>query len=293
MSIQLLMLSLFCGFSLGLSVWSVISLNREAREGAFDADELFTDAPVFKLILPYIQTLGVYFDKAKALNQYRKDIGQKLASAGKSDSITPGEFFATQILAGVAAGAAGGYFCFALEQGIELVLGFAFLGFALPLFSLNDMMKKRQKAVRRVLPYTLDLLTLAVEAGLEFTSALQTIASKLGANPLRPEIQRLIRDMSMGKNRSEALKDMSGRINLEELKSIVMALVQADELGSPLGPTLRIQSEQMRRKRFEQAEKAAMEAPVKMLFPLIAFIFPLVFIVVFGPIVITAYYQLG
>jgi tight adherence protein C len=288
--IQVFLLSLFFAFSLGLSVWSMLSLNREAKSGGFEADELFTDGPIYRLFLPYIQTLGRKIDGIVAFAKLRKDILKKLNSAGKADLITPGEFIAIQCFSGLGGFLAGFYFDYNLDLGIEVVCGFGLLGFGLPTLSLNDTVKKRQKAIKRVLPYTLDLLTLAVEAGLDFTTALARIGRKIGKNPLHLEITRLVRDLSMGKSRSNALKDMAKRTGVEELGIIVSALVQADELGASLGPTLRIQSSEMRRKRFDAAEKAAMEAPVKMLFPLIAFIFPIVFLIIFSPIAIQFYY---
>lgn len=289
--IQVLLLSLFFALSLGLAIWSLFSLNAEARSGAEDVEELFTDGLIFKIFLPYIQTLGQTFEKLRFLDGYRADVTQKLNAAGKSDAITPDELLATQFFAGFGGAAAGFYFRYNLSLGPEYVIVFYGLGFMLPLLSLNDAMKARQKAIRRIVPYTLDLLTLAVEAGLDFSAALQRIGQKLVGNPLQPEIKRLVRDMSMGKPRSEALKDLAERTQVEELQSVVSALIQADELGASLGPTLRIQAAEMRRRRFDKAEKAAMEAPVKMLAPLVLFIFPLVFLIVFSPIVIKFYYM--
>jgi tight adherence protein C len=119
---------------------------------------------------------------------------------------------------------------------------------------------------------------------LDFTAALGRIGENLKKNPFREELRMLGRDLSMGKTRPEALRDMERRVGLEELTGVVSALVQADELGASLGPTLRIQSEDLQRKRFQRAEKKAMQAPVLMLIPLVLFIFPLVFMIIFTPI---------
>lgn len=291
MDIQVLLLSTFFAFSMGLTVWALISLNQEARSAAQDVDELFTDGPVFRLALPYIQTLGRALEGIKGLDKTRKDVSEQLRAAGKADAITPDEFIATQLIAGIAAMVAGWYFQYQLSLGIEMILGFFFIGYLLPSLALRDTVKKRQRAIRRALPYTLDLLTLAVEAGLDFTTALAKIAAKLEGNPLGPEVKRLVRDLTMGKTRRQGLKDMADRTGLEELSTVVQALIQADELGASLGPTLRIQSSEMRRKRFDRAEKLAQEAPVKMLGPLIFFIFPVVFIIIFGPIFLRFYYD--
>ena len=156
----------------------------------------------------------------------------------------------------------------------------------LPYLNLSDRAARRQKAIRMILPYTLDLLCLAVEAGLDFTAALNRIGENLKTNPLREELRLLTRDLTMGKTRSEALRDLERRVEIEELTSVVSALVQADELGASLGPTLRIQSEGLQQKRFQRAEKKAMQAPVLMLIPMVLFIFPLVFLIIFTPIIL-------
>ena len=133
------------------------------------------------------------------------------------------------------------------------------------------------------MPYALDLLTLSVEAGLDFTSALARIVPKLEGTALAQEFGELLRAIRLGKTRSEALRDMADRMGMAEVTSFTSSLVQADELGADLGPVLRVLAEQMRNDRANRAEKKAMEAPVKILFPLIAFIFPTVFIIIFAP----------
>ena len=180
--------------------------------------------------------------------------------------------------------AVAGYFDFMLGLTWPNMLLLTLLVAYLPYLSLSDKAERRKKAIRKVLPYALDLLCLAVEAGLDFTAALGRIGENLKKNPFREELRMLGRDLSMGKTRPEALRDMERRVGLEELTGVVSALVQADELGASLGPTLRIQSEDLQRKRFQRAEKKAMQAPVLMLIPLVLFIFPLVFMIIFTPI---------
>jgi tight adherence protein C len=289
--IQLLLLSLFFALSLGITIWSIFDLNREARAGSFDAEEMYSQRALFRRLLPYIQTLGHRLESIRALDKTRAELRIKLNAAGKADSITPDEFLAAQLFAVLPGLAAGYFFMNNLDLGLETLLGCGLLGFGLPLLSLSEAVKQRKKRIRRVIPYTLDLLTLAVEAGLDFSAALMRIGEKLGGNPLQPEIKRLVRDMSMGKPRADALRELAARTQVEELQSVVSALIQADELGSSLAPTLRIQAAEMRRRRFELAEKLAMKAPVKMLAPLVLFIFPIVFLIVFSPIIIQFFYN--
>jgi tight adherence protein C len=127
---------------------------------------------------------------------------------------------------------------------------------------------------------------LSVEAGLDFMSAMQRIVERGKIDALGEELVRVLREIQLGKTRRNALRDMGERVNQKDLRSVINALVQADELGVGIGSILRIQSDQMRQRRFERAEKKANEAPVKMLFPLVAFIFPAVFLVLLGPIVL-------
>ncbi len=161
----------------------------------------------------------------------------------------------------------------------------ALFGMYYPAIWVGDQVKKRHLLISRALPYNLDLLTLSVEAGLDFTAALAKVVEKGKSGPLKEEMAMVLKQLKMGKTREEALKAMIVRVDLPPLTTFVTALIQADKMGTSLGKVLRIQSTQMRIDRTQRAEKLAGEAPVKMLFPLIACIFPTVFMVLFGPIV--------
>lgn len=283
---KLLGLSIFFAFGLGLFVFTLITNVLAIKQEATEQDELFSQSPLFRALLPFVQSLGRSLANVRFLDSLRADLRQKLTRAGKADTITPDEFVGFMLLCGLVGAAVGLYFEAMVEIGAAGIVGIAFLVMVLPVLSLNETIKSRQKSIRKVLPYTLDLLCLAVEAGLDFTAALNRIGDNLQKSPFREEIRNLTRDLSMGKTRPEALRDMEKRIGLEELTSVITALIQADELGASLGPTLRIQSRELQRKRFQRAEKQAMQAPVLMLLPLVVFIFPLVFAIIFTPIVL-------
>jgi tight adherence protein C len=285
------LLIVLTGFAVALAGWAAVEMVIEALQGKEDRDEIFVDTPVFRLMLPFVQVIARQIEKLSFLDKSRDGLDRKLVMAGKRDAITPDEVFGTCILTALAGTLTALYTDCMIGAPPSIYLVLALLGSVLPLMGLNDMIKKRHHKIRRALPYTLDLLTLAVEAGLDFTAALTRITEKLKGNPFQDEVRKLSRDLAMGKTRVEALKDMADRVRLEDLQSVVSALVQADELGSALGPTLRIQAAELRRRRFQLAEKKAMQAPVKMLFPLVAFIFPLVFIVVFGPIALKFFFM--
>lgn len=278
----------FVGLSVFLLVWSVYSLNREflavGEEHEEEGDGL---GPLVKLALPWIRSLGAMVSSSGALPGFRRDLRRRLTAAGKSEAITSDELVGGMFLAAIIGTGLGGFTSYVLESWYEVLIpGLGLLGMMLPLMGLNDAIRRRHGLLRRELPFTLDLLTLSVEGGLDFTASLKKISDRLSKGPLQAEIRRLVREVTMGKTRSEALRAMADRNQLEELMGVVSSLVQADELGASLGPTLRIQAEEMRRKRFQAAEKKAMQAPVLMLFPLVAFIFPLVFILTFAPLAI-------
>ena len=144
--------------------------------------------------------------------------------------------------------------------------------------------KKRHLAIMRALPFVLDLLTLSVEAGMDFISALQRNCESRRLDPLNEELLRMTKEIQIGSSRKEALKAMSDRVQQSDLKQVAYALIQADELGVSIGSILRIQSEQLQSRRFDRAEKLAAEAPTKMLGPLMLCIFPAVFIILLGPV---------
>jgi tight adherence protein C len=162
---------------------------------------------------------------------------------------------------------------------ISLVLGAVY-----PLIWLRDKVKFRHHQITRALPYNLDLLTLSVEAGLDFAAALGKVVEKGRKGPLADELGITLKELKLGKTREEALKNLAARVELSSLTSFVAALVQADKMGTSLGKVLRILSTQMRIERTQRAEKLANEAPVKLLLPLIGCIFPTIFIMLFGPI---------
>lgn len=153
-----------------------------------------------------------------------------------------------------------------------------------PRLLLREHAVRRQRKMLREFPFLVDMTTLCVEAGLNLHGALELAAGNIPDGPLRQELRHALADMRAGVPRLEALGDMAGRTGLVALRQWVTALAQADRLGMSLGPLLRAQSEQHRTERFLRAEKLALEAPVKMLFPLVVCIFPCTFLVIGFPI---------
>ncbi|MBJ6764017.1 type II secretion system F family protein [Myxococcaceae bacterium JPH2] len=231
-----------------------------------------------------IRKLGV-INRRFMWPSYEAKARRKLIKAGEPQGYKPEDIMAMQEVSAVLALIFGLFACNALNATFAWALLVMLIGLYYPLLWLNDQVKKRHLAISRALPYSLDLLTLSVEAGLDFTGALAKVVEKGKAGALREELQLVLKQLKMGKTREEALKSMIVRVDLPPLTTFVTALIQADKMGTSLGKVLRIQSTQMRIDRTQRAEKLAGEAPVKMLFPLIACIFPTVFMVLFGPIV--------
>jgi tight adherence protein C len=156
------------------------------------------------------------------------------------------------------------------------------LGYFLPVLWLASKIKRRQSSIVKSLPNALDLLTICVEAGLGFDMAMDRVADKWD-DDLSQAFRRVLQELSLGKLRREALRDMSDRMEVPDVGTFVAAIIQADQLGVSLARVLRIQSDQMRTRRRQRAEELARAAPIKMI-PAIAFlIFPAIFVVLLGP----------
>ena len=169
-----------------------------------------------------------------------------------------------------------------LIQKLIFVVMFAAFGWVFPRIWLKGKVKARQKLVIRAMPDAMDLITTCVEAGLGLDAALARVAEKSGG-PLAEELSRMLRDVAMGKMRREAMMELEQRIGVEELTTFINSIIQAEQLGVGVAQVLRVQSDQLRTKRRQRAERAAHEAPIKMLFPLVLFIFPAFLLVILGP----------
>jgi tight adherence protein C len=282
-----------------LLVWSLYQMKREVMEATRLDDERRQKiaSPLMRLLLAFARPLGVlvryYTLRAQAVFErterrsplltMHEKARRSLIAAGGPHGIKPDEFLGLVLLCSLLGLGVGLMSMVTTGWTLMLVAG-TVCGFFWPIVWLRAQEEKRKTQIFRALPFALDLLTLSVEAGLDFTSALGRIVTKIEGTPLGDELRELLRQIHMGQPRSEALRQMADRVVLEEMGNFTGALIQADELGASIGPILRIQSEQMRVRREQIAEKRAMEAPVKILLPLILFIFPTVFLIILGPV---------
>lgn len=241
--------------------------------------------PLLRLAWPLVRFLEFHvcaFIPSKALERTH----DRLQKTGVGYLIGAEQFFAIRILSVLVCFGLVFYMQVMLKKEAPVYLVAAILGgFFFPSVWLGDVQAKRLKAVQRTLPVYLDFITMAVEAGLNMTGAINQAMDKGPPGPLRHEFFLVVRDLRSGLSRSEALRRMDARLHMAEITSFVGTVIQAERMGASIGAALRAQSEQRRTERFQRAEKQAMEAPVKLIGPLMMFIFPVTFIVLFFPIV--------
>ncbi|MEN9723808.1 MAG: hypothetical protein RJB38_1794 [Pseudomonadota bacterium] len=219
----------------------------------------------------------------------RKHYERRIIAAGIRDEFTPDEFIAFKLFLIFFFPFVGailtitGFFDFTLVQlGISGVAGWFF-----PDLWVGSRIKSRQLEIKRALPFVVDLLALAVEAGLDFQAAVGKVVEKAKPSPLIEELEQVLRQINVGSSRAEAFREMAYRLDMPEMSSFVAILVSADQMGAPIGRTLRQQSDQMRVTRFTMAEKAGAAAAQKLMFPVILFIMPAVGLMIFGPIIVS------
>lgn len=174
------------------------------------------------------------------------------------------------------------------KVAISLLLGISLSAILIVMQTnkISTATKARQKSIRKNLPFALDLLTISVDAGLGFDSAVDKVVLNMDG-PISDEFKRLLAEMRIGKPRKDALREMIARTEVEELSEFVVAIIQADQLGIGLSKLLKVQAKQMRVKARQKAQEQANKAPVKMLIPMVMFIFPCIFIVLLGGAVFT------
>jgi tight adherence protein C len=249
-------------------------------------------SPGLKILWPLIKVLAFYVSENLSVD-YLERISKRLQVSGLSYIMTAEQYFAIRILSTIFAVTLTLFCGYLLDSiNINYLLLAALCGYFLPLLTLNDLRKKRQGKIIKVLPVYLDYLTMSIEAGLNMTGALSQAVERGPEGPLRIEFEKVIRDMRAGMSRAQSFRNMANRIQVTEINSLVSALAQAEKTGASLGYTLRIQSDQRRVERFQRAEKKALEAPVKLVFPLIIFIFPVTFIILAFPIAMKFMYEL-
>ena len=265
-------------------------LNELAASGqSFTLEEIELAQPfsqrVLVPLLERVSSLAQRFTPSNSIEAVR----HKLELGGIAHKIKPAQFLGIRIMGSFVLGILSLLIAFAgtiplAQRLLMIVVAFA-LGYLVPGIWLGSKITRRQNDVQRALPDALDLLTICVEAGLDFTSSMQKVAEKWD-NELSAAFMRTVQEMQLGKLRREAMRNMADSMDVPDVTSFVAAIVQADALGVSMAKVMRIQSDTMRMKRRQRAEEKARQAPVKMMLPLVFFIFPTILIVLLGPAVI-------
>jgi tight adherence protein C len=235
--------------------------------------------PVFRRLLRFLGG----FMPARDLDK----VGQQLSLAGNPGNLAPLDFVGLRLILGALL--VSGYYLYAgRSDDLVTLLRNSLIalaaGFMLPKFWLSQQIKKRRTAIGRALPDALDMLTIGVEAGLAFESALLRVGDQWD-NELSQEFRHLVAEIRIGVPRNEALRHMADRCGVEDLRTFVAVLIQSNMLGVSIAQVLHTQADQMRLRRRQYAEEQAHAATVKIVLVLVAFIFPALFIVILGPIV--------
>jgi len=198
-------------------------------------------------------------------------------------NITPADFFSIKEIVGIILAAV-------IFIGTPFDLMWVFfagiVGFFLPDFFLSSKVKSRKNAIVRILPETVDLLSLCVSAGLDFMASVRWLTMKAKMNPMLEELKSLLEEVKIGRSKVEALRGMAKRLNIPEVTSFVRSLIQAERMGTPVEETFKIISDDVRTRRSYQGRREAMKTSLKMLIPLIIFILPIILIIVGGPVLL-------
>ncbi len=276
------MLLLVYFFAIGSIVLAAFYLIKPVKEAHLPA-HVVTAASRAKTRKPFfIAALLSPFNKI-LLNKKGELIRQKLIAA--EIDILPEEFFAIQEIMVVALPV---FLYIASTAKIESLWLFvaAGLGYILPDMYIKMRINKRRSEITKQLPDVLDIFFLVVSAGLDFMTALKLVLERSKPSPLVREFSVVVREINVGKPREQALKDMSKRLDIPEMSSVVRTVIQGERMGTPMAEIIKLLSEDIRRQRFERGQRTALKAPIKILFPLIVFILPVVGIIVGAPILL-------
>lgn len=256
----------------------------------WSTDEAKAFVPPFYLALCKPLLKGSYLElasgfwKPSALEKWKV----KLVSAGMGKHVEPEHFVASKFYLSLGVAMTYAFSNLFLDAQIspQMFVGSVVMAFFMPNMDVSSKRSARQLEIRFAMPYVVDLLTLSIEAGLDFMGAIGRVVEKAPQSPLIEELSMLLKEIQLGKTRAQALRSMAERIDMQEMNSFVAVLISSDQMGASIGGVLRAQSDSMRNERLSRAEKLGAQASQKILIPLIFFIMPAVFLIIFGPYVL-------
>ena len=240
-----------------------------------------------RALRPMIERLGALLSRSTP-QEARKKLLAELDLAGRPGNLTPEDFGAVRIVAAAVMAALGLLLGLVLGSALYAVIALAVgtvLGYYLPQLWLRQKVTGRRTEIQKGLPDAMDLLVIAVDAGLGFDAALARVVEKY-KNALSDEFAKVLKEVSLGKPRLEAMDEMGRASGVEDLHNFIQAIIQSEQFGTGIGKILRIQADEMRRKRRQRAQEKAAQATLKMLLPMVGCIFPTLWIVLLGPAVL-------
>ncbi len=237
-----------------------------------------------RALRPMIEKLGALLSRSTP-QEARKKLLNELDLAGRPGNLTPEDFGAVRIVAAAVMAAVGLLLGLVLGSPLYAVLGLAggtVIGYFLPQLWLRQKVNDRRREIQKGLPDAMDLLVIAVDAGLGFDAALARVVEKY-KNALSDEFAKVLREVSLGRPRLEAMDEMGRSSGVEDLHNFIQAIIQSEQFGTGIGKILRIQADEMRRKRRQRAQELGAQATLKMMLPMVGCIFPTLWIVLLGP----------
>jgi tight adherence protein C len=246
----------------------------------FDVTE---DSGFILMFQPFYRILTPLVERLPAAG-YKRRLQRYVVTAGMENQVNANDMVGFQITVMILFGCMGAIFS---DNTLVIILATA-LGLVYPYLWLREKKTQRQERIRLSMPDVVDMLSLSVEAGLSFNAAVQKVCDiyRLDRDPFVVELYLMDQNIKLGRSRVEALKIMADRVDLMELDSFVSILVQANKMGSSIADVLKSQAERMRAERFLKAERIGAQASQKLLIPMMVFIFPIIFIVIFGPYIV-------
>lgn len=279
---------LLAGFSVLWTVYTIFAVNEDSKAVSWATGDQpdKSESPIINWSRPLVHQLTLKYAKRINNENFRKNIDRKIITGGLENELNVDEFIGLKMLWGIFFPALVAILNFSLQLGYPwpLLAISAPLGWMIPDFHANKQRQTRYQAIIVDLPFFVDLLALSTQAGADFMSAIQKISDAAENSLLAKEFDKVLRDNRLGSTREEALKSMSRRLEIPEITSFVNVLTDADQTGASIGDVLKEQSEQMRLERFVRAEKAGARASQAILLPMMMFIIPAVFIMVFAPV---------
>lgn len=279
---------LLAGFSVMWTVFTIFTVNEDSKALSWATGDQpdKSESPIINMSRPLVHQLTIKYAKRLQSPSLRKGVEYKIMTGGLENELNVDEFIGLKILWGVFFPILLLILNFSLSLGypwIVFVMAVPF-GWMIPDMHANKQRKVRYNSIIIDLPFFVDLLALSTQAGADFMGAIQKISDSAENSLLAKEFDKVLRDTRLGSTREQALKAMSARLDISEVTSFVNVLTDADSTGASIGDVLREQSEQMRLERFVRAEKAGARASQAILIPMMLFIIPAVFIMVFAPV---------